>query len=249
MASDALRGLSRSLRIYHGDVERLEAMRRLYARFIKEGDLAFDIGAHVGDRTRIFRRLGARVVALEPQPLPARVLRLIFSRDPGVTLVAAAAADHHGIVRMHINTANPTVSTLSNDFLSQAGKAPGWEGQKWDRIIEVPAVTLDSMIARYGRPSFIKIDVEGYEDRVLAGLSTTVPALSFEFTTVDREVACRALERVARLGCYRFDVALGESQKLTFGEGREIDAPAMAAHLRALPAEVNSGDVYARLTC
>lgn len=249
MVSSALRGLSRSLRVYYGDAEQLEAMRRLYARFIGTGDLAFDIGAHVGNRTGTFRRLGARVIALEPQPLPARALRLIYGRDPGVTLIAAAAADRSGTVRMHVNTANPTVSTLSHDFLARAGGAPGWEGQEWDDAIEVPAVTLDDLIARYGRPKFIKIDVEGFEDRVLAGLSETVPALSFEFTTIDRGVACRALERIASLGRYRFDIALGESQELTFGDGREIDASAMSAHLLALPQEVNSGDVYARLAC
>jgi len=248
MASSALRGLSHSLRLYYGDPSRLAAMRRLYAGFLGNGDLAFDIGAHVGDRTGTFRRLGARVVALEPQPLPARALRLIYGRDRGVTLVQAAAAERDGTVEMHVNTANPTVSTLSGRFLVEAQGAPGWEGQEWDRVIEVPAVTLDSLIVRYGRPRFIKIDVEGYEDRVLAGLSVAVPALSFEFTTIARDVACRGLERIAALGPYRFDVALRETQKLTLGSGNEIDAQAMAAHLRALPQEVNSGDVYARLT-
>lgn len=247
MVSSALRGLSRSLRLYYGDAGHLQAMQRLYAQFIGEGDLVFDIGAHVGDRTGAFLSLGAHVLALEPQPLPARALRLIYGRDPRVTLIAAAVADCDGTVRMHVNTENPTVSTISGDFLVQTDGAPGWEGQRWDQEIEVPAVTLDSLIARYGRPRFIKIDVEGFEDRVLAGLSEAVPALSFEFTTISRDVACRSLNRIASLGSYRFDIAIGESQKLTFGEGREIDALAMTAHLLALPQEANSGDIYARL--
>src|SRR5690606_14132003 len=115
----------------------------------------------------------------------------------------------------------------SGGFLMQADGAPGWEGEIWDRIIEVRAVTLDSLIAAHGVPEFIKIDVEGFEDRVLAGLSRAVPALSFEFTTINRDVACRCLDRLTRLGTYRFDVALGETQHLTFGDGREIDADAM----------------------
>lgn len=65
------RSLSRSLRVYHGDHARKAAMDSLYARFLRAGDLAFDIGAHVGDRISSFRRLGASVVALEPQPGPA----------------------------------------------------------------------------------------------------------------------------------------------------------------------------------
>jgi FkbM family methyltransferase len=237
--------LSRSLRIYHGDPERNQAMDALYARFVKPGDLVFDIGAHVGDRISSFRRLGARVVALEPQPGPARLLRLLHGRDPGVTLMAAAAGDREGEVTLLVNSANPTVSTASEAFLAAADGAPGWEGQVWDRRIEVPCLTLDRLIRDHGSPAFVKIDVEGFEDRVLAGLGVAVPALSFEFTTIARDVAERCLARIAALGSYRFDVALGESQQLVFG--RWVDAAAMADYVRTLPHDANSGDVYAVL--
>ncbi len=82
-------------------------------RFVRAGDLAFDIGAHVGDRIASFRRLGARVVALEPQPGPARAIRLIHGRDPAVTLLQAAAGATAGTLTLHVNSANPTVSTAS----------------------------------------------------------------------------------------------------------------------------------------
>src|SRR3712207_7434000 len=84
LARGSAAALAQSLRVYHGDAERNRAMDALYGRFIKPGDLAFDIGAHVGDRVSSFRRLGARVVALEPQPGPARAIRLIHGRDPHV---------------------------------------------------------------------------------------------------------------------------------------------------------------------
>src|SRR5215470_5039090 len=81
-----LRGIVRSLRIYYGDGERRSAMHRLNRRFIRPGDLVFDIGAHVGDRIAAFRRLGARVVAVEPQPALVRILRLLYGRDPSITI-------------------------------------------------------------------------------------------------------------------------------------------------------------------
>lgn len=220
-------------------------MDALYGRFIRASDLAFDIGAHVGDRVSSFRRLGARVVALEPQPGPLRALRLIHGRDPHVTLVPAALGDAEGTVTFHLNSANPTVSTASQAFVEAARDAGGWEGQVWDETITVPCLTLDRLIRDHGRPAFVKIDVEGFEDRVLAGLGTTVPALSFEFTTIAREVAQRCLDRLEALGPYRFDVALGESQHLVFG--RWLDAVEMARYLRSLPHDANSGDVYAVL--
>ena len=84
--------------------------------------------------------------------------------------------------------------------------------------------------------------MEGFEESVLAGLSRPLPALSFEFTTIQRDVAFRCLDRLASLGPYGFDVALGESQALSFG--RWISRDEMAAHIAALPHEANSGDVY-----
>jgi FkbM family methyltransferase len=237
--------LAHSLRVYHGDAERNRAMDALYALFVKPGDLAFDIGAHVGDRVSSFRRLGARVVALEPQPGPARVIRLLHGRDRAVTLLAAAAGDAEGTLTLHVNSANPTVSTASEEFVRAADGAGGWEGQVWDEAIAVPCLTLDGLIHAHGRPAFIKIDVEGFEDRVLGGLSAPVPALSFEFTTIAREVAQRCLGRLRQLGPYRFDLALGETQRLVFS--RWIDADRMARHLADLPHEANSGDVYAVL--
>jgi FkbM family methyltransferase len=234
--------LHRSLSVYYGDIERDRAMDALYSRLVRPGDLAFDIGSHVGDRIGSFRRLAARVVALEPQPLCARVIGEIYAADEGVTLIEAACSDRPGHLALRINSANPTVSTASADFIGAADGAGGWEGQVWDAEIEVPCTTLDALIAQFGRPAFAKIDVEGFEDTVLAGLSQALPALSFEFTTIQRDVAFRCLDRLAALGPYGFDIALGESQRLTFD--RWVSKADMAAHIAALPYAANSGDVY-----
>jgi FkbM family methyltransferase len=244
-ADPALAALRRSLDVYYGDTARDAAMDRLYARFIKRGGLAMDIGSHVGDRIGAFLRCGARVVALEPQPDCARVIQALYGRRKDVTLVPAACGPKVGMLKLLVNSNNPTVTTASRDFVKAADGAGGWEGQVWDREISVPVTTLDQLVATHGVPAFVKIDVEGFEADVLSGLTRPLPALSFEFTTIQRDVALSCLDLLARLGPYRFDVALGESQQLTFG--RPIDRDAMAAHIASLPHAANSGDVYAVL--
>lgn len=239
------RAILRSLRLYYGDRARHRAMDAIYARFLQPGDLAFDVGAHVGDRTASFLRLGAKVIAVEPQPLLARVLQLFYGRNPNFALVRAAVGSREGEIELKLNTRNPTVATASEDFIKSADAAPGWEGQAWDDRIRVPMTTLDALIARHGKPAFVKIDVEGFEDEVLAGLSQPLPALSIEFTTIQRGVALRAIRRLAAAAPYRFNAALGESQQ--FAHPRPLSAEEICRWIEELPMEANSGDVYASL--
>lgn len=241
---DEWRGLLRSLRVYRCDKGHARALDAMHRKFVASGDLAFDIGAHVGDRTASFRRLGAKVVAAEPQASCARVLRWLHGRDSGVKIVQTAVSDREGKLSFQVNSKNPTVSTLSREFMDAArAGAKGWEGQVWDRQTEVDATTLDLMIARYGEPAFIKIDVEGAEVSVLRGLSRPVPALSFEFTTIQRDVAAACLARCVELGYSRFNLSLGESQRMYFDDA--VDAETMGATIADLPHEANSGDIYA----
>ncbi len=236
-------GIARSLAMYYGIPFRQRAMRRLYADVVPAGGLCFDIGAHVGNRLRCFRALGARVVALEPQPDFARILRRLYGRDDGVILIEAAVGAEPGEATLLASARTPTVSTLSPEWAAQVGATPGFAGVSWQAGPTVPVTTLDALIARHGRPDFVKIDVEGLEPAVLAGLGQPVPALSFEYLPTVKHLAFACIDRLSRLGDYRYNWSEGETNR--FGSAEWLGAAEIAGWLDRLGTDARSGDLYA----
>lgn len=238
-------GLVRSLFVYWRP-GRQRGLRRLYAPFVREGDLVFDVGAHLGDRAVAFAALGARVIALEPQPGIARWLRRIAGRNDRIVVRTEAVGARPGTASLAISRRNPTVSSMSQPWREGVVDAnPGFGGVRWDAAVEVPVVTLDDLIEQHGTPRFCKIDVEGWEAEVLRGLSRPLAALSVEFVAGQIDVATRCVRRLEQLGAYRFNVVLGERRELELDGWRSPEE--MIDWLEAGAGGASSGDIYARL--
>jgi FkbM family methyltransferase len=237
-------GMLRSLAIYHAIPLRQRRLRRFYSQFVSRGDLVFDLGAHAGNRTRAFAAMGCRVVAVEPQPDFARLLRLLFGRSPDVEVIEAAVGEKAGRASLLISERTPTVTTIAGAWHEARAREPDFSHVKWNRQVEIDTTTLDLLIDRFGAPAFIKMDVEGAEPSVLAGLSRPVRALSFEYLPRALDYACVCVERLRALGAYRYNWSLGESYRLS--EERWMTGEELAVALNTAAAQRRPGDVYAR---
>jgi hypothetical protein len=115
----------------------------------------------------------------------------------------------------------------------------------WNRSIDVEVVTLNDLVAMYGKPAFCKIDVEGFEVEVLSGLSYPIRALSFEYLPPAHDLALAAVDRLESLGAYRYNYSAVETMRFT--SDRWLDAADLRAVLDQHRPLGRSGDVYARL--
>jgi FkbM family methyltransferase len=194
-------------RLFHRHVLReAKAMRRFYRQFFRTGDIVFDVGANIGDYAEAFSDLGARVVAIDPNPECADPLQKL-ARIRDVKVERCAVGDHPGTATMNLCQFS-YFATLNNEFLEQAKGSPDYEKVEWSQQVDVALVTLDQLADRYGLPSFVKIDVEGFEDKVISGMSFRPNSLSFEFSTRSKDIAYRAL---SRLDGYEFNAVAGRS--------------------------------------
>jgi FkbM family methyltransferase len=185
----------------------------LYSTFVSKGALCFDVGANIGNRIKIFIKLQADIVAVEPQAECVRVLRKVYGINRNLTIVQKALGESEGKAEIMISNSN-TISSLSPEWIDSVRKSGRFTKYRWDEKQVISMTTLDKLIKKYGVPSFIKIDVEGFEYQVVKGLSQPVKALSFEFTPEFIESSFKCIDHLQRLGDILLNYSVGETMQL-----------------------------------
>jgi FkbM family methyltransferase len=217
-------------------------MRAFYSSLLPKSALVFDIGANVGTMTTIFASLGAKVVAVEPNPDCARHIQLTTSRD-AVHVLQAAVGERNGLAELDVSDRKDKMSSLSTDWREAVSKGNQDYIGMWNRKLTVPMITLDSLVQRYGLPLYIKIDVEGYEEQVLMALSSCPPMLSFEFNSMFLEPALRALDNPI-FDPASFNYTLIDPVKFELQEW--VDRDELKARIGSFKPGTGLGDIFVR---
>jgi FkbM family methyltransferase len=217
-------------------------MKYFYKKFVKEGDLVFDIGANIGNRTIIFRKLGCFVIAVEPQNNCVKKLNKIFKNDSKVIIVQKGCDKIIAHKTISICSDSPTISSMSDEFIKKGRFSNQYE---WDTNQEVDVITLDKLIEEFGQPTFCKIDVEGYEKEVIQGLTIPIKTISFEFSNEFLEHAEFIINYLNEIGDYTFNVSFGESMTLALDNFAAKES--FLKNLNNLSSNYSWGDIYATL--
>lgn len=215
-----------------------------YSLFIKPGDICFDVGANMGNRIAPLLYLGAQVIAIEPQEKCYNYLKREFGDK--IILVQKGLGEAEGIKLFHLSD-DTTLSSFSSEWITSVKTTGRFKEKTWKTVLQTEMTTVDLLIEKYGKPSFIKIDVEGYELEVLKGLTTAVQMISYEYTVPEQpERAIMCLDRIEKYNPQiECNYSIGED--LVWALAAWVSPGQMRAHI--LTAEFNDtcfGDIYVR---
>lgn len=220
-----------------------DAMLAFYRPLVPKDALVFDIGANVGILAEIFSSLGARVIALEPNSDCVRHIQLSYG-GAKLETIQAVAGPKNGLATLNVSDKRDDVSSLSNEWIAAIQQQHTEYKGLWSKQVTIPMLTLDTLIAHYGMPHFIKIDVEGFEESVLEGLSTQPAMLSFEFNLAYLDAALRCLDKPVFANDTFFNYAMGDptSFELKNWVGKEE----LGALLSGMEKRDRHGDIFVR---
>jgi FkbM family methyltransferase len=145
--------------------------------------LAFDIGANKGNKTKALLQLGFTVIALEPEKKAISTLQYRYKNNDKVKIVEKGVSSAEGFTDIYITEGRSGLNTMNTKWKDSLHDE---EENRWQKQVEfkqhyqVPLTTIDLLSTTFGKPYFIKIDVEGFELEVIKGMKILPNFLTFE---------------------------------------------------------------------
>jgi len=226
----------------------IKKRREFYLQFLCPNDIYYDVGANYGNRIEPIIKDQIKIIAIEPQQECINYLSKKYKDR--ITIIPKGLAEKKGVQSMYLSDAH-TISSFSKEWIDAIKKSGRFSEYNWNKEQVIEIETLDNLILKYGKPQFIKIDVEGYEYEVLKGLSQSITTISFEYTIPERKnsiIDC--IDRIIEISNQNevlFNYSIGESMEWALDKW--ISAQEMKKKID-LERFINSGfgDVYAKTT-
>ena len=166
--------------VWHGRYH--PALQAFMESNLSAGDVFMDVGANIGQISVIAANLvghRGQVLALEPNPALVRRLRVLATTNPrqNLEVLATAAGETSGVAELIVSSSHP-YSTL------EPAELPGYpvEGK-----VAVSVRTVDQIIEERGlaRVRVLKIDAQGYENRVILGARRSIEANKIDSVVIE----------------------------------------------------------------
>lgn len=160
-----------------------ETYRESLQRLADETDgeiTVLDVGANIGYYTLLTSEIfgdDTEILAFEPDPRNIKVLKAnigLHGLEERVSVEQVAVGDENDTVELALSSWNPGLNQVPLDDI------PDSQRTKFDDRIEVESHTIDSILEERdvdgGAVDVVRIDVEGYEQRVLRGMQSLLDA-------------------------------------------------------------------------
>jgi FkbM family methyltransferase len=154
-----------------------------YKNLILNSELVFDIGSNNGDYASVFLKYSSKVISIEPQKNLCKVQHDKFQNEIDsnrIFIENIAISSKRGRTKLYVNSKS-VLSSTSEKYQREVIPEEFSFTKNIDTV-NVETRSLDDLIAKYGKPNYIKIDIEGNEKEAFLGLSHPIPLISFECT-------------------------------------------------------------------
>lgn len=216
-----------------------------YTQLLKTGDTYFDVGANIGDKLEPLINYGIKIIAIEPQTECISYLKKKFGNK--ITIVPKGLGAKEEIKKLKMTSAS-TISSFSDEWINATKESGRFSEFDWNETRDIELTTLDKLIKQFGKPTYIKIDVEGFELEVLKGLNTPIKFISFEYTVPEQLGLVKdCLKRIADISDNNIVCNYYHGDSLVWALDNWIGLREMLEHITT-PEFIQSsmGDIYVK---
>lgn len=185
----------------------IDNLNNHFKQLISKSTLIFDIGSNIGIYTSIFLKYSSKVISVEPQESLCLLQKKLFKKEiqnERLIIEHIAIDSKNQIVELHINSKDVLSSTSKKYQTEVIPKEFSFtENIKTEAV---QAKNIDSLILKYGKPNYIKIDIEGSEKKAIMGLNHQIPLISFECNIpYFKKEMFEILKKLSTLGEYEYN--------------------------------------------